>query len=313
MRLREIQNTIDGNLINFRQKMLPAATDGNNVTFKNVQQFKHAVGNLEKTGIFQVYIEDIKKFESVLFTEQDSITVPKKIADALVGKINQLYSKLLVFNEGISDILPDQDEYSISVKLPKIHNLKALSDISIVLNKVFEQLLVTDTIKGSFSLQNFDTGSEWLEILFNSEVAVYAISSLVYACILLKKEQAMNAELLALVRNRKLTADLYEKLRSELLERTAILLENTIKKETRKLGIPDDAHEYFEKFEYCVNETLKLIDCGLQFFPSSKARNEVKITFPDFAKKIEEMLPEVPIERKQSQDQNDLKEEEKKA
>ena len=130
------------------------------------------------------------------------------------------------------------------------------------------------------------------------------VTSMVYACVWLKREHLKNIESLEVIRNRKIGNDLYEKLGETLLENTNILFDKMVKEEINKAGISNNDHEYFKRFKYCVDETNKLIDKGLQFFPASKSPDEVKVNFPDFTKAIKDMLPEVLKLSTPSPDQN---------
>ena len=66
-----------------------------------------------------------------------------------------------------------------------------------------------------------------------------------------------------------------------------------IKENMLTADIEEEDNEYFERYKYCMSELSKLVESGMQFFPSSKSPDEIKTTLPDFSQKnIKDMLPE---------------------
>ena len=117
----------------------------------------------------------------------ESIKLPTREATELSNSLLALVNRMNVVNSVVIEVLPEQNENSLSIRLPDTRRLAELSDIFSKLDKIFNQLLVHKKIKGGVALQNFDTGSEWIEILFNSIKAVFIISTLAYMVILVKR------------------------------------------------------------------------------------------------------------------------------
>jgi len=292
MRLRDIQIILTENAGKIILTPKDISNDPQNKKFTNLQSFNRALRNIKATGLFPALVNEIENFESLTLVQTDDVVIPKNKAQKITQLTSKLGNQLNVFKSAITDVLPDQQENSLSLKLPKIQTLQELSEISDSLNKIFDQLLVNDEIQGSASLQNFDTGSEWLEIVFDPYKAVGLVTAMVYSYIWLKRELIKNDELVEVARNRRISNDLYQSLADELKKQTNTQFEAMIKENAQKAGIDSNNHEYFERYKFCVTEIGKLIDRGLQFFPSSKSPNEIKSTLPDFTKSINNMLPE---------------------
>ncbi|MCI5225173.1 MAG: hypothetical protein D3918_00600 [Candidatus Electrothrix sp. AX2] len=274
--------------------LVASPVDTNNKQVSGLPRFRLALQLFEDTGAFAQEIEAIKEFKAIFLTTEDTVSLHAKECDRLVGLTNQLRNKANTAHLVLQAILHPQDLNSLSLKLPKINSLKDLSDISIKLDKIFDQLLVNDFVKGKTQLQNFDTGSEWLELVFNSTKAAGLVASVVYTALILKREHIKNQELLEVVRNRKIANDLYENLSNDLLEKHKKLLEDQVKEIAADAGADENDHEYLERIKFCIDELNQLIDKGLKFFPSSKSPSEVQSKLPDFSKNtIEEMLPDV--------------------
>lgn len=293
MRLRDIINTINDNLGLLNPTVEGIQNDNNYQKLSNVFDIRKAVENIAETNAFQDELSNIKQFELLFIVHQNSISLPKSEAGRLTSYINHLKNKMVIFKSVAEGIIPEQSDYSISVKLPKVANLSQLAEVISKLDKIFNQLLVNDSVKGDVKLQNFDTGSEWIEIAFDSLKSLGIITYLVYLVILAKREKIKNDEAIEVVRNRRITNDLYEQMSNQLLKNTDKFVDKKIKEKMVNIGIDEKDNEYFERYKYCMSELSKLVEKGLQFFPSSKSPDEIKTTLPDFSqKKISDMLPE---------------------
>ncbi|MCD6366662.1 MAG: hypothetical protein J7L46_03880 [Bacteroidales bacterium] len=300
MRLRDIQILISEHLKLLNLKTLGIKGDPNNVRIENVFQTISAIKAIEQTKIFRSQFQKIKAFESFFLASEETIILQKQQGSQLVTLIDKLRNDLSIFRNAISEILPDQNEFSISLKLPKITNLKEITETVDKIDKIFNQALINDYVKGEAIVQNFDTGSEWIEILLNTGKAVSIIASIVFTAILLKREKIKNDELIEVVRNRKITNDMIENLSGQLSNNLDNLLEEQTQSIFEQAEADPKDQEYNKRIKYCIKETSKLINKGLQFFPASKAPSELKSSFPDFRKKsIEDMIPkrkEIPEE-----------------
>lgn len=275
------------------------ANDSNNSRIEGISRFRIAIQQIENTGAFKKELEDIKNINKTIFvTYDDSIALSKDISRKLVSLSTQLQNKLNISASVLSAILPPQDQNSISIKLPTINGLTDLSDISRRLDKVFNQLLANDFVDGKVTLQNFDTGSKWFEIVFNTTKAASVFVSVIYAAIFLHGEYIKNQEAIEVVRNRKITNDLYENYSNKLLdimeEERKKQLDKQAKKISKEAGADENDNEYNQMVKLCITEIDELVKSGIKFFPSSTSPSEIKRIFPDFSKNsIEEMLPEV--------------------
>lgn len=298
MRLRDIQNRINENIDNLIVGNKPINNDSQNLKIDGLEKFKTHFINIENIKIFEKDIKQLKETEAIFFTSEDSISLPKNEANRFVTRLNNLKTKLSTFNEGISSIIPTQSENSISIKLPKINDLKELVDTSAKLDKIFNQLLVNNYDSSEAKLQNFDTGSEWYEILFTSATGLWLFTKVIHAVILIQRESIKNKDLEENVRLKSTTNNAYENILSQMRELTKKDINDVKEKEIEeilsKVGTTkEEDNEYYNRVKFAIDETSKFIDKGMQFFPSSTATQEVKDTLPDFTKDLENMLPEL--------------------
>lgn len=293
MRIRDIVKIIDNNIDGMDCTMVGMPNDPNNIKFSNIFGIRKGIIALESTSAFTSELSNLNKHNFLHLSLDDEITIPTDMAVNIRSQIQELQIKMRTFRSVAVEILPEQSELSLSVMFPKIHDLAELADYSSKLDKILSQLLVNKDIDGKAVLQNFDTGSEWIELVFNSAKSLGAIASLVYIVILTKREAIKNQESLEVIRNRKITNDLFEQLASQLQKNTENFINNKIKENMVDMKGENIDNEYFERYKFCVNEMGKLIDKGMKFFPSSKSPNDIKSTLPDFSQKdLKDMLPE---------------------
>ncbi|NOQ31972.1 MAG: hypothetical protein GQ570_12710 [Helicobacteraceae bacterium] len=298
MRLRDIQNRINENINNLIVGKKSITKDNQNLKIDGLSQFKISFIKIEDIKIFEKDIKELRETEAIFLTNESSISLPTNEANTFVARLNSFKIKLTTFGEGISSIIPIQSENSISIKLPKINDLKELVDTSMKLDTIFNQLLVNDYETSEAKLQNFDTGSEWYEILFTSATGLWLFTKVIHAVILLQREYIKNKDMQENVRLESITNHAYETILSQMQELAKQEI-NNIKDEQAeeilsKVGTTKkENNDYFNRVKHVIDETSKLIDKGMVFFPSSTATQEVKDTLPDFTKDLENMLPEL--------------------
>lgn len=298
MRLRDIKSIIDkyNNSLKIQVENIP--NDSSNYRLKEIRIFQQALKAIEKTELFKSDIEEIKKTEALILSTDISIVLSRVEASKVNTKISNLITKLINFSEGISYVLPEQSENSISIKLPKTNNLKELIETSNRLDKIFNQLLSNKYIDEKVDLQNFDTGSEWIEIVFGTVTGLWIFTKIVHAVILIERELLKNKDLKENIKLKAITNSAYENILKQMEELTIhdveIIKNKEINEIMNKLETSKEKdNEYYERIKFSIDETRKLINKGMQFFPSSVATQDVKDTLPDFTKDLEHMIPNI--------------------
>ena len=216
MRLRDIHQLINEHAVKLDMGQEGLPNQPKIVKLINIQQVINALKMLEPMGILKSKFEKIKSTDAFYLSPHDSLSFPRPQAEQLIQKIKDLRQELFVIKAIIPEIIQDQNELSLCIKLPAIDDLNELSEIIKKLDKIFKQLIVNQYINGGVKLQNFDTGSNWIEVVTNSLPALSVISFVIYIVIQLKREQIKNNELIEIARNRKITNDMLEDLQKQL-------------------------------------------------------------------------------------------------
>lgn len=293
MRLRDIQTILSENLDSLKTKPMGIPRDNNNKKHDGILALSRAVEAIEQAGILRQEIKRLKETESVFLTHRDEIALPTAESKDFTDQIVEFHGKAMIIEKTIGEVLPNQNPNSLSLKLPDITDLKELSDVSTKLDVIMDQLLVNDFVHGDTKVQNFDTGSEWIEICFNSHKPLVIVASVVYAAILLKREKIKNDEMIEVVRNRRITNDTLENLTKDLREDYKKTRDQQVEEISKQAECPGDEKEYDQRINHSIEKMIELIDKGLKFFPSSKSPNDIKSLLPDFSKtKLDDMLSE---------------------
>jgi hypothetical protein len=224
--------------------------------------------------------------------------LPANEANTFSSKLNNLKIKLSTFQQGISTIITTQNENLLNIKLPFINNLKELIEISNKLDMIFNQLLSNKNIKSDTKLESFDTGSKWYGIVFSTASGLSLFTDVIHTVILLEREMIINKSLQEDVRLKAITNDKYKIVLSQMEDLAKhdleFLKDKQINEIISKYKISENEDpEYFSRIKFAIDETNKLINKGMEFFPSSTATQEIKDTLPDFTKNIQDMLPKI--------------------
>lgn len=92
--------------------------------------------------------------------------------------INDIAIKVNTVIAAIEEAIPEQDTNSVSIKLPGFVDLQKISTFIKDINTILNQSLV-GKYQGTVKLQNFDTGSNWIEVLLSNPDAVVYFGQIV--------------------------------------------------------------------------------------------------------------------------------------
>lgn len=245
----------------------------------NFNEIKDSVEIIESTGLFGDTVSQLK-----------GLDFWNTVANEPILSSTQLHNFILLFDklhvmvddmiEALNQLIPEDDENVLSIKLPNPESLSDLSNISNSLDKIFNQTLLHPSLNGSVQILNFDMGSYWIDVAIGGgAVVMHFISSLAWGA-----------------------AVTYKKLQEGLLVREnvrAMQIENSIK-ETVLNGIKENenavaqieaafiANEYYkdftnediERIKLALKELAKLYSKGGELHLSLKAPEEIKKEFP---------------------------------
>jgi hypothetical protein len=282
MRLRDLRSIIAINTNKFT-----CALDGvpGNNSLRNVNKYIDAIEATEEYklfGIFPSLTNQLSSIKQIYSNRTGSVVLDVGTANAFQIAIEQLRAASIAILEMIDSAIPKQESNSISIKLPQYNNLNDLSVFFEKLNQVINQGLVNDYVKGDVKLQNFDSGSFWIEIIIASQFALNLFTGIVWASAVIAKK-IMEVQILEQqLRGLEIRNDLLGEISESAKKKIDVVLEAETQHLLSQLNIEPPDPEYNQRLMHSVETLAELILKGTEIHPSLSAPEEVKNLLPDF-------------------------------
>lgn len=283
MRLRDMKQLLSENIedLYFASKTNPS--NSSMTILDDFQKTIIAVNNLKELNFLRNDISELSQIENIYYDKSidDHIVVDNGSFNQFNKVINDIRDKCYATLEAFDQAIPDQQEYSISVRLPDCQDLNQLGKFFSRLNKSLEQAIVNDKIKGNITIQNFDSGSLWVELVLGGFVALKFVGALTHTAAVVRNKTFQYKMLEQQARTLEIKNDTLEDLQKGLSKSIDVLVEAETKNLLNQEGIEYNP-EYLEKMKYSVKTLAELINEGTQIHPSYLAEPEHTNQFPDF-------------------------------
>lgn len=243
-----------------------------------------AVNNLNDLNFLENEIKELSQLENIYYDKSinDRIKVDNNSYNSFNNLITVIKNKCTATLEAFDQAIPDQQEYSISVRLPDYKNLDQLSKFFSKLNNSLEQAIVNDKINGNITIQNFDSGSLWVELLLGGALALKFVGALTHTAAVVRNKTYQYKILEQQARTLVIKNDTLEDLQKGLSKSIDVLVEAETKNLLDQESIEYNP-EYLEKMKYSVKTLAELINEGTRIHPSYLAEQETTKHFPDFS------------------------------
>lgn len=281
MRLRETRDLLKkyGYLIEYSEEKL---SNGDYHVY-GLQRAINAIDNLAVLGIFDGDIKRLKFFETIYLSRnsedkmrlsQDNHHAIKRIIDTAREKVDG-YQKL------ISNSIPEREENVVSIKLPQYNDLNDLSKFFKELDNAMHTGLATQNFQDEYKLQNFDTGSLWIDIIMGSSAVVGFLGELITTAMNVK-EKSYQVQITQNLLEQQLELQQSNKEQLEFVRGLFNDQMNTIVNAELQLlkGNKDIDTEGLNQMRTSVRLFADLINKGTHFYSPLNAPEEVKKAFP---------------------------------
>jgi hypothetical protein len=141
----------------------------------DVTNFRQLYYDLRELMSFNYLSAEKARLENSIFFNDKSkrVILNNQELNEFKDIINSITFKSNAVLAAIAEALPEQEQNSISIKLPSYTDLSKISLFIKDINNILGQTLV-GKYQSSVTLQNFDTGSNWIEIIMsNPDALVY--------------------------------------------------------------------------------------------------------------------------------------------
>ncbi|MDG1046422.1 MAG: hypothetical protein P8P81_07440 [Bacteroidia bacterium] len=282
MRLRIIKKIID-DVTPFIEPVVKARnTRPATYRLTNAKRMQEAISKLDELGFFNEIIETIKKL-SFYYASADKIIIDDQEHRILIYKMPELKRVIQGVSSSISSIIDCNEENIISIKVPKLQNFEDLKIISDKLNKIFSQTLFNEELNGRIQIKNFDTGSNWIDILANPKEIIPFIGGLVWSGVIVYKKLQEGRILQQQARKLKISNDAIEEIIIKSKEKTNEIADMEANHIHTTFFKRKD-NEQVERIKLSLKELADLYSKGTEIHPSLNAKKNIIESFPDFNK-----------------------------
>lgn len=285
MRLREIKKIIEINLPKINPVIEPHQSNNQYRTIKKYVGTLEALATFEEYDLFKTIISEIKAFKDIYNSRIDTIIIEHNIATSFINKVNELKSASIALIEVITNLISEQDENTLSIKLPP--NINTIDKISFFferINKIINQTMVNSYFQGEIKLKTLESGSLWVEIVIVSPIALTFFASLVWAGAVVRKKILEGDYLLQMVRGLEIRNDSLENINEQNQKQIDLLIESESQQILSTIENAKEDYEYLERLKISIKTFADLIHEGTEVHPSLTAPEDVKNLLPDFKK-----------------------------
>jgi hypothetical protein len=280
MRLREIKQILDENI---KELKVDNSSDLGNAKYeiKNFHDLYVAIRKIEKLGFLQEDIAILDTMQTIFHDKSEKVIVDNNGLNKLKERVNLIRLKVDTVIKAINEALPEQDQNSVSIKLPNYTELSQVSNFIKEIDTILNQTLVDD-FKGNIKLQNFDTGSNWIEILLENKEAVLFLGAIVGSTINFIQSSYLHW---------KQTEHTIKVLNTDEEARKLILksISDSVKFQAQShasalmkdFNIDASHQEYHTNLTYSIHKLAELMSKGTEIHTALNAPEDTKQAFPD--------------------------------
>lgn len=302
MRFRYVEKVIDENIKTLEDFLNnpPSATNGF-LLIENYSDLMTSINNIAALGFISFELNELNQISGTLQkgTLQDSINMDETNFKPFRKICEFIYRESAAINIVIDDLIPKQKPDSMTIGLPNYEEYSQLSKFFTKISKI-NDLLFDEKNSSEVKIQNFDSGSLWIELAFNASASLIIFGgavNLASNCFLkIQHHRIVKKEIDSVIENNEqrkaIQASLTEKFISEIQSDTKLFLESNGE-------VPNS--ERVASVSKAIELLGDLMDQGTTFQPAYNAIESVKEEFPTI-----ERLLDLPTQVKSLKNQQSI-------
>lgn len=287
MRLREIQEILIESIPDLSVLAVTVQTNPPQnppqVRISNILNINRAFAKLEKSGLFQASINQLRK-TSLFNNHNDTIVVSNQEYGTISFELNKLKDSALNLKDALTDILksPALDgNISVSIKIKEIRGLDDLESIITQLKKVIQLPLSEYEQGGEIKIANFDSGSFWIDLILPTTASVTLIGSIAWAGAVIYKKYLEAFAFRKYVEGLDIQKEHINDLKEAAKKKIDLDIEAEAKLIQNEFFNSEDA-EQLNRLKLSIKEYSKLIQKGVEIKPALTAPEQVSNLFPSY-------------------------------
>ncbi|MCY8202023.1 hypothetical protein [Bacillus subtilis] len=247
-----------------------------------LQKTFNTINEVAKLGFLDEDIERLLRYESIYtFRSQNDVMrvdlVDYKEIDKIISIIKE---KINGYQKILSISIPENEKNVLSVKLPQYKEISDLKEFFDKLEKALHNGLKIEenTSDGpKYQLQNFDTGSLWIDILFNKE-SLLLFGQLIRLAFNYQKASLTQRKMELELEHLELELDQKKMYKEAVQKRLKLILDA----ETKNLeGSGNYSEESINSMRKSIQTIGNLMNEGTQFHIPLNAPEEIKQAIPE--------------------------------
>lgn len=279
MRFREQLAIINENIDNLTVEVEQSQTLGVNYTHvTNTKTLAQAIQNIATIGFLKHEIESFIALGSSINPISD-YQMGKNDAITFTALIEQIKLKTEAVKFSIELSLPEQSENSITIGLPDYTQFKSVEDATTQLNKSLTIICGIENYRSDIQIQNFDSGSLWLEIVVATPAVVgfigFVIKTAFSVVSYYRTLQSQKLSLKSMDIEVSEKENLYKGLDDLFQYQVRQTIENAVNNGNKQID-PED----LSKLTKAVELLIPLLEQGATFAPANTQNPEIKAEFP---------------------------------
>lgn len=278
MRLRDLKHKIEENI----QYLSVKGVNTNNAI--RVSEYQDAVDAMVELSNLNFVAEEIleinNKCKEIMFARTPFVDVDGSIYNDFSLLLNLVKVKCESALAAINEALPEQNEFSISVKLPPIKNLSELTDYIHTLDIALSGAIIRDDLKGKVELQNLDTGTNWVEIILGTSMAFGFVGKIIWAALGISKKMHENEFVKQTVRFTKINADAMQAVEEGLAATIKDLCQHHANELINQGDTLVSDGEYSNRLSASIEMLSGIMFKGAEIYQSTISQTQYKDVFP---------------------------------
>jgi len=257
----------------------------------NIVNFKKAVAIIHPLPFFASEIEQLSETE-IYTTTQDHIDTSPGDASVLMGSAMYLINAAEALHRALPDIIPIQDDLTISFKMPDPLNLSDIVDSISPLEKAISQVVLHEKIGGTIKIKSWETGSFWFDLFLGTQAAVFLVAGISWSAAVVYKKIQEGKMFEEYARSLNIKNESLDDLLENQKKATKLLIEQESRSLYDEHFGTETSGDIIERLKFAISTFADLIQKGAEIHPSLQAPEDVSNLFPNF-KSLENIISHI--------------------